>query len=45
MKVFGLEEFAAHLLTLEADMKLAEDVIVLKGCKDDPAQGQELYGP
>jgi phage gpG-like protein len=33
VKVFSLGEFAAHLLTMEADLKLAEEAIVVKGCK------------
>lgn len=33
MKTFSLGEFAAHLLTMEADVKLAEEAAVVKGCK------------
>lgn len=33
MKTFSLAEFAAHLLTVKEDMKLAEDIIVVRGCK------------
>lgn len=33
MKTFSLGEFAAHLLTMEADIRLAEEVAVVRGCK------------
>ena len=33
MSVFSLGEFAAHLMTMDADVKLAEEAAVVKGCK------------
>jgi hypothetical protein len=33
MTAFSLGEFAAHLLTMEADVKLAEEAAVVSGCK------------
>jgi len=31
--VFSLGEFAAHLAMMEADLELAKEVAVVKGCK------------
>lgn len=33
MSVFSLTDFAAHLLTVEADLRLAQEAAVVKGCK------------
>lgn len=33
MSAFSLGEFAAHLITMNADVKLAEEAAVVKGCK------------
>jgi hypothetical protein len=33
MRFNGFGAFAAHLLTIEADLKLAEEVAVVKACE------------
>ncbi len=33
MSVFSLGQFAAHLMTMDADIRLAEEAAVVKGCK------------